>query len=95
MAPEFVESQYKNPMFPVERCTIYDAGSRAFEPECYLRDVLEYWEEVATFHGLSFTDYLAERAPGLDSTKFSAGSLTELANQQVEKLTGELVKFGS
>lgn len=86
MAPEFIESQYENPMFPVERCTIYDAGSRAFEPDCYLRDVLEYWEEVATFHELSFTEYLKERAPSLDPERFQVSSLSELAQVRCKAL---------
>ena len=90
MAPEFIESQYENPMFPVERCTIYDAGSRAFEPDCYLRDVLEYWEEVATFHRLSFTDYLKERAPSLEPGRFQVTSLRQLAELQCEKLRSVL-----
>lgn len=86
MAPEFVASQYDSPMFPVERCTIYDAGSRAFEPQAYLDDVLEYWEEVQAFHGKSFTEYLAERCPTLDPARFSVSSLSELAAVQVRKL---------
>lgn len=90
MAPEFLESQYECPMFPVERCTIYDAGSRAFEPDCYLQDVLEYWEQVAKFHELSFTDYLKERAPSLEPTRFQVASLSELAEMQCKKLRAEL-----
>lgn len=86
MAPEFLESQYESPMFPVERCTIYDAGSRAFEVDCYLRDVLEYWEEVATFHDLSFTDYLSERAPLVEPGRFKVPSLSALALKQCERL---------
>ena len=30
MAPEFIASQYAKPSYAIERCTIYDAGSRAF-----------------------------------------------------------------
>lgn len=86
MAPEFVASQYECPMFPVERCTIYDAGSRAFEPRAYLDDVLEYWQEVQSFHGRCFTDYLAERCPVLEPARFSVSSLSELADEQVRKL---------
>lgn len=90
LAPEFVESQYDSPMFPVERCTIYDAGSRAFEVKCYLQDVLEYWESVATFHDLCFTEYLAERCPGLSGERFQVENLSALATTQVEKLKSRL-----
>lgn len=86
MAPEFLESQYANPMFPVERCTIYDAGSRSFEPRAYLEDVLEYWQQVANLKETSYRDYLAERCPSLDPERFDGTSLTELAMAQVERL---------
>lgn len=94
LAPEFLESQYENPMFPVERCTIYDAGSRAFEPKCYLEDVLEYWEELLVFHEVSFTDYLSERCPALDPNRFGQVHLQELAQQQVHSLETELKLYG-
>lgn len=90
LAPEFVESQYDSPMFPVERCTIYDAGSRAFEPRSYLIDVLEYWETVATFHGRSFTDYVRERCPVLDVARFDERDLVEVAERQVARLREHL-----
>ena len=93
LAPEFIESQYENPMFPVERCTIYDAGSRAFEPQCYLEDVLEYWEELHVFHEISFTDYLAERCPTLDPARFGQVDLQALVAKQVERLEQELRVF--
>lgn len=46
LAPEFVDSQFENPAFPIERCTIYDAGSRAFWIPEYLEDVIDYWEKT-------------------------------------------------
>jgi hypothetical protein len=94
LAPEFVESQYENPMFPVERCTIYDAGSRAFEPRIYLQDVLDYWRKVGTFHGEGFTSYLEERCPCLDPSRFKADSLGKLAKLQCERLEKELAWWG-
>lgn len=86
LTPEFVESQYESPMFPVERCTIYDAGSRAFEVRAYLEDVLEYWEAVEALENVSFGDYLRERCPALDASKLQVGSLRALARQQCERL---------
>jgi len=93
MAPEFLESQYQNPMFPVERCTIYDAGSRAFEPEVYLEDVLEYWKAVLALDPLSFADYLAERCPLLDPNRFQNVSLRELAASQVQRIEQQRAFF--
>jgi len=43
IAPDFLESQYENPAYPIERCTIYDAGSRAFWVREYAEDVRSYW----------------------------------------------------
>lgn len=94
LAPEFVESQYDSPMFPVERCTIYDAGSRAFEPNLYLEDVLEYWEQVAQLTERTYAQYLQERSPDLQGNRFTAvGSLTSVAQTQIGKLKTELTRF--
>jgi hypothetical protein len=92
LAPEFIESQYESPMFPVERCTIYDAGSRAFEPDVYLEDVMEYWQAVAELNQ-SFQDYLRERFPTLDASRYSGvGSLAEIATRQSDKIRVELAR---
>lgn len=65
IAPEFEASQWDDVAFPLERCTIYDAGSRAFDVPRYIDDVLEYWEEVATLasQGLSLNEAIEERFP--------------------------------
>jgi hypothetical protein len=87
MAPEFIESQYENPAFPLERCTIYDAGSRAFSIPEYLEDVSEYWHSVASMAaaGCAFADLIKERAPEIDLERFGKVDLAELANFQLEK----------
>lgn len=90
LAPEFQESQYESPMFPVERCTIYDAGSRAFEPRAYLEDVLEYWEQVEALQGRSFAEYAKERCPWLSAERFGHLSLKDVAGRQVERLRSTL-----
>lgn len=43
LSPEFAASQRENVAFPLERCVIYDAGSRAFDVPTYVEDVLGYW----------------------------------------------------
>ena len=89
MAPEFVESQYENPAFPIERCTIYDAGSRAFWIPEYLQDVKSYWENTLSLakYGLTYEKLLEERFPELDIHKFQNIDLISLCSEQVDKYT--------
>lgn len=88
MAPEFIESQYEDPTYPIERCTIYDAGSRACWVREYAQDVCHYWKQVLNLadRGISYTDYLAERFPGLNTTQFGEQSLRELALRQLSRM---------
>jgi hypothetical protein len=87
LAPEFIESQYEDPSFPLERCTIYDAGSRAFDILEYGEDVLEYWKSCLELakKGASFSSLLAERMPELDASKYSDIKLEELCLRQIKK----------
>lgn len=88
MAPEFIESNYDFPSYPLERCTIYDAGSRAFQVKEYVDDVIDYWTKVLTFsETMSFEEMLAERFPGIDAKKFTNTSLKDIAEEQLRKLT--------
>ena len=88
MAPEFIESQYEHPGYPIERCTIYDAGSRAFHVEEYLDDVIDYWESVLrlTTEGMKFSDYVAERAPDISTDRFVDVSLNQLCEERLSRL---------
>ena len=93
MAPEFIESQYDNPAYPLERCTIYDAGSRAFWVRDYIQDVIGYWKQNLQFaeHGMTFGQLLAERFPELDASRFDANiSLKELSLKQLAKMESML-----
>jgi len=92
MAPEFLESQYVDPAFPLERCVIYDAGSRAFCLPEYLDDVVHYWREVAALaeRGMTFEQQLRERAPELDPARFGEVDLGTLAARQIERLRAVL-----
>jgi hypothetical protein len=80
LAPDFIESQYENARFPLERCTIYDAGSRAFNINEYLADVAEYWQHVALLaaQGVTFSEYCNERMPEIDATRFGHNDLHAL-----------------
>lgn len=87
MAPDFIESQYERPSFPLERCTIYDAGSRAFDIVEYLEDVEQYWHATHELcaSGVTFESLLAERMPQLDAARFGKQSLPEICAMQLER----------
>lgn len=95
LTPEFIASQSEELAYALERCTIYDAGSRAFDTGEYLEDVYEYWEKVLTLakNGMTYTDYLAERFPEdsrlqneeWKNTHHSAELLQQIATEQLLK----------
>jgi hypoxanthine-guanine phosphoribosyltransferase len=87
MAPEFIESNLESPSYPLERCTIYDAGSRAFQIEEYRDDVIEYWKGVLELSKtMTFEELLSERFPEIEAKTFGSVSLEQVAKQQLEKL---------
>jgi len=88
LAPDFIQSQYENPLYPLERCTIYDAGSRAFYLPEYLEDVLDYWKQTLELakNGMSFKQLLSERFPELDPSHFEDYSLEKLCQQQIQNI---------
>ena len=88
LAPEFFESNFAAPSYPLERCTIYDAGSRAFQLEEYLEDVVEYWKKVlAMAKTMTFEEMMAERFPEIDIKRFGSVSLEQVASDQLQKLS--------
>ncbi len=87
MAPEFVESQYENPLYPLERCTIYDAGSRAFWLPDFIEDVCEYWKQNLELakNGYSFEYLVKERCPFLDPDRYGNMNFKDLCQQQIKR----------
>lgn len=87
LAPQFIESQYANPAFPLERCTIYDAGSRSFDIREYMEDVADYWQQTMKLaaSGMTFPLLLAERFPELDATRFSEVDLLSICVRQMDR----------
>jgi hypothetical protein len=88
LMPELIESQQESIVYPLERCTIYDAGSRAYDIEEYAADVMEYWQQVAKLakDGMTTGQYLLERFPeASDKLKKIAKetNLETLAEQRV------------
>jgi hypothetical protein len=100
LAPEFIDSQKASLSYALERCTIYDAGSRAFEPKEYLKDVIEYWEKVLALaeNGMNLATYLLERFPAdvrnsdpdFVREQSTEDSLKNLADTQLQKLHAKL-----
>ncbi|MFH1426513.1 MAG: hypothetical protein ABIG66_03740 [Candidatus Kerfeldbacteria bacterium] len=96
LAPEFIESQKEKLSYALERCTIYDAGSRAFHIDEYLKDVLEYWKQVADLarKGTTLAAYLKERYPEDERLADAAWikendtpeKLLDVANRQIKLL---------
>jgi len=90
MAPEFIESQYECPSYPIERCIIYDAGSRAFWLYEYIADVVHYWRQNLQFaeHGMTFRELVQERLPTIDADRFGDVDLRELSLLQLQRMEG-------
>jgi hypothetical protein len=65
VTPEFALSQYEDVAYPLERCAIYDAGSRSFDIPEYIHDVSDYWEQMKKLgeRGLTLYDAMKERWP--------------------------------
>ncbi len=70
LTPEFELSLYDSVPFVLERCVIYDAGSRAFDVPEYLEDVLHYWEQLRRLakRGFTLREAMLERWPEQDHT---------------------------
>ena len=88
LAPEFIESQYESPAYPIERCTIYDAGSRAFDPCEYFHDISDYWSKTLGLaeQGMTYARLLQERFPELDATRFEQVNLQEVCQAQLKRV---------
>ncbi|WKZ57126.1 MAG: hypothetical protein QY326_00260 [Bdellovibrionota bacterium] len=86
LPPELIDSQYSDPAYPIERCTIYDAGSRAFELSEYIEDVHEYWSQTLALakQGMSYSQLLAERFPELNAQRFNGADLERICVRQLE-----------
>ncbi len=73
LAPEFEFSQYEDVAPVLERCVIYDAGSRSFDAREYLADVAGYWRQVQGLgkRGYTLREALMERWPEGDYQSFA------------------------
>lgn len=92
LMPELAASQDDALAYALERCTIYDAGSRAYDIEEYAGDVREYWEQVEKLAegGMTAAAYLEERYPEASPAlraKAAAADLRALATERVKLFT--------
>ncbi len=71
LTPEFALSQYDQLYYPLERCTIYDAGSRAFDILLYKAELQEYWAKMLqeANNGYTLFDALHDRFPDVYTSK--------------------------
>ncbi len=85
LSKEFITSQVENCLYALERCTIYDAGSRAFWIPEYINDVIGYWQETKELcqSGLDYKNLIAERFPEI---------LDPILNQRPDFLNIDLIK---
>ena len=88
LSPEFLESQLEAPHYPLERCAIYDAGSRAFAFKEYLTDLRGYWQDVASEAecGVSYTDLIKDRFPEIIDKVQQDVSLKELTKARLTEI---------
>lgn len=80
LMPEFIEALQQDLPAALERCTIYDAGSRAFDVQEYKEDVMEYWQQVSGLaqDGMTTAQYLEERFPECSESLRSMAKETDL-----------------
>lgn len=67
LSPKFEYSQYDSLAYPLERCVIYDGGSRSFNVTKHIAEVKEYWEELSE-QQMTLEEALKERWPEKEYT---------------------------
>ncbi len=57
----------RSPYALLERCAIYDGGSRSFEPRTYLGNLTRYWQKLRdSYEGVSLHELLAVKSDALN-----------------------------
>ena len=90
LMPAFIKAQEQDIQYVLERCTIYDAGSRAYDIEEYKTDVHEYWEQVNDLakKGMTAEQYLLERFPEASQNlknKAKKANLSDICKERMER----------
>lgn len=95
LAPELEQELLTHPIKALERCIVYDGGSRGFHPEHHLKDVLEYIQQLQqeTKKGATLYDLILDRWQDLPKSSESETKMlkdpdfTEIyLKQRAEKL---------
>lgn len=89
LAPELVASQNEKITYPLERCAIYDAGSRAFDIPEYVEDVIEYWKQIYKLaeKGTTLNELLKERYPEIvNQLDIDGQDLEEISRKHLDAL---------
>lgn len=91
LTPELIASQKQKITFPLEKCAIYDAGSRAFDIPVYLREVIDYWKQNMKLarQGMTIEKLLQERYPEADEELKGVArgmELERICEEHVERL---------
>ncbi|MFH1802197.1 MAG: hypothetical protein ABH864_01965 [archaeon] len=63
LAPEFEQELLNHPIKALERCIVYDGGSRGFHPKVHFEDLLEYTQQLQqeADKGATLYDLILER----------------------------------
>ncbi len=88
ISPELMTSQAEHPAYAIERCVIYDAGSRAFWLPEYVEDVKHYWQQNLAMakEGMTYSKLVRERMPEFDATVFEGVDLAEVCEGQLKRI---------
>jgi len=89
LSPEFELSQYEKLSHPLERCTIYDVGSRSFECLAHLEDVIDYWKKLSGT-GMTLYEAYKERWPEREYSSFE--NLKEAKKRTWRNMNSQLIK---
>ncbi|MEW6557324.1 MAG: hypothetical protein AB1349_08215 [Elusimicrobiota bacterium] len=89
ITPEFAKSQYEKITYPLERCVVYDVGSRAFNYSMHLTDVIDYWRKLS-HTGLTLKQVYEERWLPNKKIPSSTAALKKLCKKRLEFLGGLL-----
>jgi len=62
LTPEFELSQFERTSYPLERCVIYDMGTKVFDNAVFLADLKGYWQKLMN-QGSTLAEAYRERWP--------------------------------
>lgn len=85
LSDEFRKSQYEKITYPLERCVVYDVGSRAYEYGVHVDDVIDYWRKLS-HTGMTLKEAYEERWYPNKKISNSNAALKKLCKKRLEIL---------